>query len=87
MIFIFLFSFSVNYLAGFKWFEYKQIYRIYYHKHLIETNFRDFSLEYRWETLDIEDWEYKEYYNRYQHLLILGISKPFGLKKFNLNHL
>jgi hypothetical protein len=82
MILIFVFFCSVNYLTGFKWFEYKQIYRISYHAHIIETNLKNLSFESKWEILDIEDWEYKEYYNtRYQHLFICGIFKPLEFKK------
>jgi len=54
MIIIFLFTFSINYVTGFKWFCAKQDFEASaFSKHIIETRHKNFSLEFRGEYLYI----------------------------------
>jgi len=81
MVIVFLFSFSISYLKGFKWFEYKQYYDVIYSTHIIQSGFKNFSLEFRLEHLDIHDWElYYPLDRGFQYLFTIGIFKSFKVK-------
>jgi hypothetical protein len=83
MIVILLFSLSVNYFTGFKWFYARQTFDASFSKHFIETGFKNFSLEFRWEDLYMQEisFENPKFWSPWhEYLLTTGIFKSFNFK-------